>query len=45
MRECSKCAYDIDAVSAVPCFEHVWHNYTWSDMCCKCGKDAEMLLK
>ena len=45
MRECSNCAYDIDAVPAIECKEHKWHNDTWIDMCCLCGLDAEMLLK
>ena len=46
IRICSDCAFDMDAESAIPCQEHTWHyDDTWDDMCCKCGLDAEMLLK
>ena len=45
MKECKDCKFDMDAISAVPCVNHVWHNDTLADMCCLCGLDAEMLVK
>ena len=45
MRNCSECKFDIDAISAIDCNEHKWHNETIDDMCCLCGLDAEMLMK
>jgi hypothetical protein len=46
MRNCSECKFDIDAISAIDCNEHKWHNNdAYDDMCCLCGLDAEMLVK
>ena len=45
MRECAECAFDMDAVPAVTCTTHKWHNDSLADMCCLCGLDAEMLVK
>ena len=46
MKMCSDCKFDMDAESAVPCPQHLWHNNdAWDDMCCLCGLDAEVLLK
>ena len=45
MRECTECQFDIDAESAIECTSHRWHNDTWADMCCLCGKDKEMMVK
>jgi hypothetical protein len=46
IRYCSDCKFDMDAMSAVPCTSHKWHNNdAFDDMCCLCGLDAEMLVK
>jgi hypothetical protein len=44
-RKCPECAFDIDIDSKVPGCQHKWHNGTWDDMCCLCGKDAEYIYK
>jgi hypothetical protein len=46
IRFCSECKFDMDAESKVPECKHKWHfDEEWYDMCCKCGLDAEMLVK
>jgi len=48
IRLCPDCKFGMNAVPAVPCAEHKWHNIPnseSSDMCCNCGLDMEILYK
>jgi hypothetical protein len=57
VKKCSDCKFEIDAESAIPGCSHQWHIHPeapWGiyigalddwDMCCLCGKDAEVVMK
>jgi hypothetical protein len=49
-RLCCNCKVDIDVKNVgIDCEdlgkEHIWHNDSWEDMCCVCGRDYEMMYK
>ena len=49
-RLCKNCKIDIDIKNeGIDCEdlgkEHIWHNDSWEDMCCVCGRDYEMVCK